>query len=300
MKPDFLGIGAPRSATSWLHRALASQPDLWLPPVKELHWLDVQRRASHASYPIPGADPARIARQFRRDHRRLLLRELRRGKGWSELRFAARYLLGRRSDDWYASLFPRDKIAGEITPAYMILPRELVEAIAAPRPGLRAILLMRDPIDRIWSGTRHFALSGRPPGEELDAKTRARVVKRFDTPGVRLRTDYRRALETWRGVLGPDRVFVGFYDDVQSDPAGLLGRILEFLGADPAIAPAAPDLARRVNAAETTDLPRELAVELARRYREPLRELAQEFGGPPARWLARAEALVGGSGPSGS
>lgn len=292
MKPDFLGIGAPRSATSWLHRALASHPDLWLPPVKELHWLDVQRRASHASYPIPGADPRAIAQEFRRDHRRLLLRELRRGKGWSEFRFAARYLLGRRSDDWYASLFPRDKIAGEITPAYMMLPRELVAAIAAPRPDLRAILLMRDPIDRIWSGTRHFALSGRPPGGELDDETRARVVDRFDSPGVRLRTDYLRALEIWRDVLGPDRVFVGFYDEVLSDPAGLLARILEFLGADPAIAHAAPDLGRRVNAAEATDLPRELAVELARRYREPLRVLANEFGGPPAHWLARAEALA--------
>jgi hypothetical protein len=292
MRPDFLGIGAPRSATSWLHRGLAAHPDLWLPPVKELHWLDVQRPASRAHYPIPGADPAAIGRQFRRDHRRLLLRDLRRGKGFADLAFAARYLLGRRSDSWYASLFPSDKITGEVTPAYMILSREVVAAAAAPRPELRAILLLRDPIDRIWSGTRHFALAGREPGAELDAATVQRVLDRFDSPGVRLRTDYLRALEVWRGVLGRERVFVGFYDEVVEDPVGLLERILRFLGADPRPAGWQPDLGRRVNAAEATDLPPALARELAGRYRVPLRALAAEFGGPPARWLARAEALV--------
>lgn len=292
MRPDFLGIGAPRSATSWLHRVLASHPDLWLPPVKELHWFDVQRRASHVHYPVPAADPEAIGRQFRRDHRRLLLRELRRGKGFAELPFTARYLLGRRSDAWYSSLFPRGKVTGEVTPAYMILPPEVVEAAAAPRPGLRAILLLRDPIDRIWSGTRRFALDGGAPGVPLDAATAQRVLERFDSPGVRLRTDYLRALEIWRGALGAERVFVGFYDDVAASPAELLEQILRFLGVDPSPAGWQPDLGRRVNAAAATDLPPDLARELAVRYREPLRTLAAEFGGAPARWLARAERLA--------
>ena len=292
MRPDFLGIGAPRSATSWLHRVLAAHPNLWLPPVKELHWLDVQRRASHAHYPIAGADPQAIARQFRRDHRRLLIRVLRRGKGFFDLPFTVRYLLGRRSDAWYASLFPRGKVTGEVTPAYMILPREVVEAVAAPRPELRAILLLRDPIDRIWSGTRRFALAGRASGAPLDAATRERVLERFDSPGVRLRTDYLRTLEIWRGVLGADRVFVGFYDEVADNPAELLERVLRFLGVDPSPAGWTPDLGRRVNAAEASDLPPDLARELALRYREPLQTLAAEFGAPPARWLARANRLA--------
>ena len=292
MRPDFLGIGAPRSATSWLHRALASHPQLWLPPVKELHWLDVQRPASRPHYPIPGADPAEIARGFRRDHRRLLWRTQRRRLRPRELRWAARYVLGRRTDAWYRSLFPADRISGEITPAYMILPRAVVEAFAASRPGLRAILLLRDPIDRIWSGTRRFALGEVESGRPLDAATRARVIARFDSPGVRLRTDYVRALGIWRGVLGPERVFVAFYDEVAADPGALLARVLGFLGADPSPSGWEPDFGRRVNAAPAADLPPELAAELAARYREPLRTLADEFGDPPARWLARAESLA--------
>jgi len=34
--PDFVGVGAPRSGTSWLYEVLSRHPALWLPPVKEL------------------------------------------------------------------------------------------------------------------------------------------------------------------------------------------------------------------------------------------------------------------------
>ena len=36
--PDFLGIGAPKSGTTWLHHNLAAHPDLYLPEGKELHY----------------------------------------------------------------------------------------------------------------------------------------------------------------------------------------------------------------------------------------------------------------------
>jgi hypothetical protein len=36
--PHFLGIGAQKSATSWLDRCLRAHPGLWLPPIKELHY----------------------------------------------------------------------------------------------------------------------------------------------------------------------------------------------------------------------------------------------------------------------
>jgi hypothetical protein len=70
--------------------------------------------------------------------------------------------------------------------------------------------------------------------------------------------------------------------------------VLDFLGAEPAPPGWRPDLGRRVNAAPAADIPETLAAALAERYLEPLRALADEFGDPPARWLARAEALAGG------
>jgi len=38
MLPDFLGIGAQRAATTWIHRCLAEHPEVFVPPEKELNY----------------------------------------------------------------------------------------------------------------------------------------------------------------------------------------------------------------------------------------------------------------------
>lgn len=38
IKPDFLGIGTARSASTWLHSRLSQHPDVYLPKLKELHF----------------------------------------------------------------------------------------------------------------------------------------------------------------------------------------------------------------------------------------------------------------------
>ena len=38
--PDFLGIGAQKAGTTWLHENLRCHPSLYLPDEKELHYFD--------------------------------------------------------------------------------------------------------------------------------------------------------------------------------------------------------------------------------------------------------------------
>ena len=38
--PDFIGIGAMRSGTSWLRRNLNRHPQIWMAEPKELHFFD--------------------------------------------------------------------------------------------------------------------------------------------------------------------------------------------------------------------------------------------------------------------
>src|SRR5215211_4806968 len=62
--PDFLGIGAPRSGTSWLAKNLSRHPKVWTPPLKKLHYFD--QRAGEPSF---GAPVARLlARQRHANH----------------------------------------------------------------------------------------------------------------------------------------------------------------------------------------------------------------------------------------
>ncbi len=51
--PDFLGIGAQKAGTTWLHANLSRQPQLFLPPQKEVHYFDL-------GYHLPLRDYAAI------------------------------------------------------------------------------------------------------------------------------------------------------------------------------------------------------------------------------------------------
>ena len=39
-RPDFLCVGAQKAGTSWLYRQVEAHSDFWMPPMKELHYLD--------------------------------------------------------------------------------------------------------------------------------------------------------------------------------------------------------------------------------------------------------------------
>ena len=130
--PDFLVIGAARAGTTWLHRVLRRHPALWLAPVKELHYFD----------------------KLSRTRTWLDARERRRVK-WKNLAsidlWHLSYLLGARSDTWYAHLFhtaqQQGLIAGEITPTYAGLDGEKFRRIRDINSEIKLIYVMRDPLD---------------------------------------------------------------------------------------------------------------------------------------------------------
>src|SRR5437868_2391858 len=43
--PDFICVGMPKAGTGWLYDQLKHHPDFWLPPVKELNYLNNSRPA---------------------------------------------------------------------------------------------------------------------------------------------------------------------------------------------------------------------------------------------------------------
>ncbi len=286
--PAFLGIGAPRSGTTWLYRNLGRHPQIWLPPLKELHYFD-QRRV------------ARVANRYFRAHLRKRLRrqlaQIRRGRAPNDLSWDLRYFLGRRNKGWYVSLFrPRaGQIAGEITPAYSMLDRETVEEIHEINPDLKVIYLLRDPIERAWSGAlSEFVRRRRRP---LESITDDEFILHFDRPGHLLRGDYVRTLSIWEGVFGPGQVFVGFLEQIQHQPRQLLLDLCRFLGIEVDDAVLTDGVGRRINFAGDYRgrVPERFERRLARQHLPQLRLLAARFGSPADAWLERAERALGSS-----
>jgi hypothetical protein len=125
--PHFLGVGVQKAATSWLWSSLRQHPEVWMPPVKELHYFD------HMYVPDN--------RAWTTWHNiKSVIRTLR----WHFLNAdnpSLDYLayvveLGRRelfTEDWYRFAFSWDaaenKILGDITPEYCTIPMEGIKYV---------------------------------------------------------------------------------------------------------------------------------------------------------------------------
>ena len=218
--PDFICIGAAKAGTTWLWENLDQHPDFWVPPIKELHWFDVQ----HPPFEIGGRSGYK--------HRTGLMRyaPLFRRPTWQTARWLLRFYAALDRGGDYSRFFDPNPgaLSGDITPAYAILDREIVSQIHTSVPGdTRIVFIMREPVDRLWSGLRmhcrhrHLRISSFAD-DQLDELSQQ--------PEHALRSNYQRTLDSW-AVFG-DRLGTFFFEDLRDNPAKFLQSILTFLGAD--------------------------------------------------------------------
>ncbi len=272
--PDFLCIGAQKAGTSWLYQQLRGHPELFVPGVKELHYFN------HA--PRRWLPQAMLRRRLRKELRKMR-QQLPRHAWPLRLAYLAQVFFAPRGPAWYRGLFlpGAGRVRGELTPCYAILDDGGLRRMRAEFPGLRFLFLLRDPIDRAWSGARMT----------LDAAAIARdedCIAFFAGPGCRRRNLYTRSIDRFAALFGPERMHVGFFDRIASDPLGLLRDVYRFLGVDPD-PPPGPLLRRRVYRGRALPLRPALERWLARDLLPELRELSARFGEPASSWLRRAE-----------
>ncbi|HEY1613377.1 MAG TPA: sulfotransferase [Rhizomicrobium sp.] len=215
--PDFVGIGAQKAGTTWLHNNLGRVPQIWLPATKELHYFDSlyvkggknradtnrrEKAAKQLKNIREGAERTLV------DKRRIeLLRELR----CDEL-----------TDQWYGRVFsyaPAEKLCGEITPGYSVLKRVGIEHLFRLSPNAKIILMMRDPIDRSWSQIR---MSVRKGSHDLE-----RLAKHHT---IVSRSDYPSMLSAWGGVFARNHIHTIFTDHIGNASDKILSDVCEFLG----------------------------------------------------------------------
>ncbi len=287
MYPDFIGIGAQKAGTTWLYRNLQAHPEVWMPPIKELHYFDekvgleggVVRR-------LRGDRPADT--RWRRQVRGRLKRPLK-VLSSGELPWDLRYFLGTPDVSWYGSLFGpgEGKVAGELTPDYAILDKERVARVHGLMPDARIIFMMRNPLERPWSVAN---MGLRIRGRTSDDMTLRNFRRQFRNKRVRRMTDYLRTLETWGAFYREDQIFVGFLEDVHFFPEETLRGLYSFLGIDPSAAGGA--IRERVHTGSVEKMPARLAVSLAQTYLEDTRLLEERFGGYASFWRLCAERLA--------
>ena len=143
------------------------------------------------------------------------------------------------SRERYEALFAdsQKKVTLDVSPAYLYWPGT-AEKLRAARPDVKIVAVLRNPVDRAFSGFLHARREGREPIHDFMAAVRAEPRRIADGWGLLWRyVDqgfYARQLARYFAVFASDSLLVLLYDDLQRDPAGTLRRILEFAGLPPA------------------------------------------------------------------
>lgn len=121
-------------------------------------------------------------------------------------------------------------IAGEITPSYATLPVSTVREIHACNPRLRAIYLIRNPIDRAWSSA---LMALQRAQMTLDEASDAWFSDHFHSAASRKRGDYQTCLQTWRAVFPEEQLLVLRFEQIIAEPETLINRCFHHLGVAP-------------------------------------------------------------------
>ncbi len=287
-RPHFLGIGAPKAGTTWLWSQLKKHPDVWMTPEKEMHFFDRSTR-----YPSPNRlatasfkqrvlgsqdwERPQVARGLSAIAINVLRGRFKRAAWWRDWTF------GYYDEDWYVKLFSQatpDQVCGEISPSYSILDVKDIERIRAVNPDMRLIFMIRDPIDRAWSGLRYSASRGKA---ELSTDATEAMIARLNTPLMLLRGDYERTLDHYLSVFDASQILVCFYDAISRDPDGLIRAITSFLGIRD-FADATLDSKTPVNASPKREMPEQVRDHLLTHYSPMIHRLSQRFGSYAASW----------------
>lgn len=186
---------------------------------------------------------------------------------------------------WYCSHFKDKglKRTGESTPAYATLPKEKLHLIRDLLPDLKIIYILRNPIERAWSHAK-MTLIAKHQTSLLDIDE-SEFVKHFCSQRSKERCDYLGTIGKYNEVFDAEQIFLGFFDDITSNPVNLLSSVFKHIGLEQDIKLDNNLLTNRVNKGVTMEIPEKYRLFLQNQYKGQIAKLAELLGGPTLLWL---------------
>jgi hypothetical protein len=271
-KPDFIGIGLMKSGTTWLHYQLQQHPEIYMPAIKEMrYFLEGDMIPSHST-----ANLLLSPNWHYRAMRRNFFRRIKSGIYRKEM---LSYYFHSHTMKWYAEYFDQNKICGEITPDYYRVSNRRLKFISEHFPHLKVILLLREPVSRVWSQCK-MDMSGRMRSRLPEVDSIAHPVIRKIISQV---PSYNTIIERWQKHFKQVGVF--YFDDLKNQPDKLLNNVLEFLECDTELSKGR-DLQQKINVGSAHSIPSKLKLELTRHYLGEIEALVEKSTSDiPKKWL---------------
>jgi len=230
-KTYVLGVGAQKSATTWLFKYLSQSDQVATSPIKEMHFFSSKVKP-HIRRKIEKKYVNKIVRLAGKNAE---------GKPLSRdgyFQAVIDRLQMCYDDDAYLAHFNRlmtgkQKCFCEISPSYAILPvaefRNIQRLCNQYKINLKVIYLLRDPVERFWSSLRHN-----------ERKQRKRTDKQFSAigefsnyinhPRKLVRASYNQTINNLLEVFKKDQLFFGFYENLFDED--YIKKITDFIGID--------------------------------------------------------------------
>ncbi len=239
--PDFLIVGPQRTGTTWIHAHLRFHPQIMLAEPKEIFYFSRLKAPEHPRF--ESADLSWYLRHFREPVGRRIAK-------------TAICLWRCRRPYW-------PKVRGEATASYAAMDPDLIDEVVALNPGIRVIMMIRDPVDRAWSHAKKDLV--RKTGRSV-ADVPADEFRAFFRDEYQVRcANYVRNHDRWESRLEPHHLYVGAFEEISRRPQEFLLEVMSFLGVDSDPRYIAGDVHEEVNPTTKSSVPPE--------YRAYLEEL---------------------------
>jgi hypothetical protein len=249
--PTFFIVGAPKAGTTSLYHWCRQHPSVFMSPIKEPCFFAPE--VAHFT--------ARSTEAYLAD-----LPDLRRWLDGPRVEARTRGLVLEWHD--YLSLF-RDAgeaaALGEVSGNYLAS-ATAPAAIASRLPSARIVMMLRNPVDRLFSQYASALGAGEAQGSfgEWTGEQMRLEAGRQPRFGPVWTGMYATHLQRWLTAFSADQVRVFFYEDYQARPEQVLAELFAFIGVDPRHA---VDVSRRHN---VTTMPRWPALRRLLRPAAPL------------------------------
>lgn len=229
--PDFLIVGPQRTGTTWLHANLRFHPQIFLSEPKELFFFSRLKTPEHPKF--QSNDLGWYLRFFR-------------DPAWRWLVKTALCLRQNRA-------LYRPRVRGEATASYAAIDADVIAEVAALNPDVKVILMIRNPIDRVWSHAKKDLARNR--GRKLADVGDDELHAFFADPYQRRCAQYVQNCDNWAAHLKRGHLLVCLFDDVATQPEQLLLEVMSFLGVDAEKRYVPKEVRESVNPTESSKIP---------------------------------------------
>jgi hypothetical protein len=220
--PSFLCIGTQKAGTSWLFEQLRQNPDIWMPPIKELHYFDhlyCQENRVWTKWHLQQSVKLAIKNHLNQSkidlHYIKYLTSIATSKIFTE--------------QWYEKIFKRPaankKITGDITPNYCTIGSEGISYVRSFLNQPKLIWLIRDPLQRALSQLR-MNLSRQGNSNVADEAILWNAARE---PSILNRGNLSKYIPEWESKFPHDKILYMPYKEISSNPLDFLNNVESFL-----------------------------------------------------------------------